>query len=107
MAIYILGINSVYHESSACIIKNGKLLATAEEERFNRIKHAKSAKIDNPDALPINAIDYCLQESGIEFKDIDYIGFSFNPEERLKNIGADKFFDRGGWSSKTGEELLK
>ncbi|MBS3138589.1 hypothetical protein J4207_02685, partial [Candidatus Woesearchaeota archaeon] len=40
---YILGINSVYHESSACIIKDGKMIAAAEEERFNRIKHAKEA----------------------------------------------------------------
>ena len=45
--ISILGINSAYHESSACLIQDGKLIAAAEEERFNRIKHAKTSGVDN------------------------------------------------------------
>ena len=53
---YILGINSVYHESSACLLKDGNIEAFAEEERFNRVKHAKPARIDNSDELPTNAI---------------------------------------------------
>lgn len=106
MAIYILGINSAYHESSACIIKDGKIVAAVEEERFNRIKHAKKAKVDNPDELPINAINYCLKEAGIELKDVDHIGFSFNPKKRLKNIGTDKYFTEGDWGSKSGEKLF-
>lgn len=77
MPIYILGINSAYHESSACIIKDGKIIAAVEEERFNRIKHAKEAKVDNPDELPINAINFCLKKAEIKLKDVEHIGFSF------------------------------
>ena len=42
----ILGINSVYHESSAALLVDGKLVAAVEEERFNRIKHGKTAELD-------------------------------------------------------------
>lgn len=103
---YILGINSAYHESAACLIKDGKIVAAVEEERFNRIKHAKPARVDNPDELPVNAINYCLKKAGIGLKDVDHIGFSFNPKKRLKNIGVDKYFVKGGWGSKSGEELF-
>jgi carbamoyltransferase len=107
MAIYILGINSAYHESSASILKDGKMLAAVEEERFSRIKHAKPAKVDNPDELPVNAINYCLKIAGIKLKDVDHIGFSFDPTKRLlKNIKIDKFFIEGDWGSKEGEELF-
>ena len=43
-------------ENGTLLIKDGKIIAFAEEERFNRIKHAKPARVDNPDELPINAI---------------------------------------------------
>ncbi len=102
-AIYILGINSAYHESAAAIIKNGRLLAAVEEERFNRIKHAKCAKIDNPDELPVNAINYCLKEAGIKLGEVNHVCFSFNPEKRLKNIETGEQVAVGGWGSKTGE----
>lgn len=106
MSNYILGINSAYHESAACMIKDGKILAAVEEERFNRKKHAKKAKVSNPDELPLNAINYCLKKAGIKLKDVDHIGFSFTPEKRLKNIGVDKYFVKGDWGSKEGEELF-
>lgn len=106
MATYILGINSAYHESAACLIKDGKIIAAVEEERFNRMKHAKAAKVDNPDELPLEAINYCLKEAGLELKDVDHIGFSFSPEKRLKNIGVDKYFKKGGWGSREGERLF-
>ena len=44
----ILGINSVFHESSAALIIDGEVVAACEEERFNRIKHAKEARVENP-----------------------------------------------------------
>ena len=80
---FILGINSAYHECAAAIFKNGELLAFVEEERFNRIKHAKSAKVDNPDLLPWNAISFCLQTAKVDLGDIDYFAYSFSPEDRL------------------------
>ena len=102
----ILGINSAYHESSACLIKDGKLIAAIEEERLNRIKYAKEARIDNPDELPVNAINFCLKTVGIKLKDVDYIGYSFNPEKRLKNIGLNEKVVEGGWGSEEGEKLF-
>lgn len=104
--MYILGINCAYHESSACLIKNGRIIVAVEEERFNRVKHSKPARVNNPDELPIHSIDYCLKTAGIKLKDIDRIGFSFNPEKRLKNIGVDKFFVEGSWGSESGEKLF-
>ncbi len=81
---YILGLNSAYHESSACLIKDGLLVAIAEEERFNRKKHAKAARVDNPDELPMKALEYCLEKAGITFDQIDFVGYSLNPEVRLR-----------------------
>ena len=70
--LYILGINFAYHELAACILKDGKLLAAVEEERFSRIKRGKKALIDNPDVLPTQSIAYCCKVAGIKLQDIDY-----------------------------------
>jgi len=103
----ILGINSAYHESSAALIRDGALIAAVEEERFTRVKHGKRARVDNAHLLPIESIEYCLAEAGIKFHDIDYIGFSFNPEKRLKNnVGADPYYEPGSWGSTEGERLF-
>jgi carbamoyltransferase len=79
--MYILGINSVYHESSACLVRDGALVATAEEERFNRVKHGKQARADNPDELPVNAIEFCLAAAGIEPGDVDHVTCAGDPGE--------------------------
>lgn len=103
---YILGINSVYHDSAVALIKDGILVAAVEEERFNRIKHAKKSRIDNSDEVPFASMDYCLKQAGISMEDIDYIGFSFKPERRLKNIGISKYSEKNSWGTKAGEELF-
>lgn len=103
---YILGLNSAYHESSACLIRDGKIIAAVEEERLNRKKHAKPARVDNPDELPVNAIDFCLKKAGITLKEVDYIGFSFSPEKRLRNKYFDEKVTVGSWGSKEGEDLF-
>ena len=103
---YILGLNSAYHESSACLIEDGKIIAAVEEERLNRKKHAKLARVDNPNELPVNAIDFCLKQAGITLKNIDYIGFSFSPAKRLKNRCFDEKVTDGSWGSKDGEDLF-
>ncbi len=61
-AEYILGISCLYHDSAAALIKNGVVIAAAQEERFSRIKHDKS--------FPVNAINYCLEEGRIAVKSI-------------------------------------
>lgn len=68
--MYILGL-SLLGETSASLIKDGRLMAAAEEERFSRKKHT--------DCFPCNAIKFCLAEAGIGIEDIDYIGTNYNP----------------------------
>src|SRR3990172_5670240 len=67
----ILGISAFYHDSAACLIQDGKIIACAQEERFTRIKHDFS--------FPINAINYCLNEGKITSKDLDWVGFYEKP----------------------------
>ena len=85
----VLGINSVYHESAAALLVDGKLVAAVEEERFNRIKHGKEASFDNPHQLPERAIRFCLKSAGLTARDIDQVGFSFDPKRRRKHYRAE------------------
>ena len=62
----VLGINAVFHELSAALIVDGKVVAACEEERFNRVKHGKPAQIDNPHELPEQAIRFCLESCRAE-----------------------------------------
>src|SRR5277367_5617589 len=85
----ILGINSVYHESSAALLVDGKLVAAVEEERFNRIKHGKEANFDNPHQFPERAIRYCLKHAGLTADDIDHVAYSFDPKQRRARYRAE------------------
>ena len=76
--MYILGISSFYHDSAACLIKNGEIIAAAQEERFTRIKHDKS--------FPLNAIKYCLQEGAISANDIKHIVFYEKPFLKFERL---------------------
>jgi carbamoyltransferase len=77
--MYILGINAAFHDSSACLLRDGVVVAAAEEERFSRIKHGKRATPYQAHALPFHAIDYCLEAGGITLADVDDVAYSFNP----------------------------
>ena len=68
---YILGLNFLHSDTSACIFKNGKLIAAAEEERFTRIKHTSD--------FPVNAVNFCLNEANIDISDLDVITLNSNP----------------------------
>ena len=85
----ILGINSVYHESAAALLVDGALVAAVEEERFNRIKHGKSAEFDNPHQMPERAIRFCLNHAGLAAGDIDHVAYSFNPQLRRTQYRAE------------------
>lgn len=74
-----LGINAVFHDSSACIFKNGKLLAAVEEERFTGIKHGKRPTPFTTYEMPFHAINYCLEQANINLTEVDDIAYSFNP----------------------------
>ncbi len=77
--MYTVGINAAFHDSSACIIKDGKLLAAAEDERFTHIKHGKRPVPFSTYELPFHAIDYCLKTAGIHINDVDHFAYSFDP----------------------------
>ena len=74
----ILGISAFYHDSAACLIRDGKVIACAQEERFSRIKHDLS--------FPINAINYCLKEGKIATNDLDFVGFYEKPFIKFERI---------------------
>ncbi len=65
--MYILGISAFYHDSAAALIKDGEIIAAAQEERFTRKKHDSD--------FPQHAIDYCLHQDGIGPEQLDYVGF--------------------------------
>ena len=71
MPTHILGISAFYHDSAACLIRDGEIVAAAQEERFTRVKHDPG--------FPGNAVRYCLQEAGIEVKDLHSVGFYDKP----------------------------
>lgn len=86
--MYVLGLNAVFHESSACLIKDGKLVAFVEEERFNRIKHGKEAREDNADDLPMQSIQFVLAQAGIGLAEVAHIGYSATPEKFRQRFDA-------------------
>ncbi len=78
--MYTLGINAAFHDSAASLIKDGELIAAAEEERFTRVKHGKRPTPFSAYELPYHAIDYCLKEAGIHLSEVDHIAYSFDPD---------------------------
>jgi carbamoyltransferase len=87
--VNILGINSVYHESAAALLVDGTLVVAVEEERFNRIKHGKSADFDNPHQFPERAVRFCLKYAGLTARDIDHVAYSFDPKMRRQRYRAE------------------
>jgi carbamoyltransferase len=73
--LYILGINAYHGDAAASIVKDGQLIAAAEEERFNRKKHCAG--------FPALAIRYCLDAAGISLDQVDHIGISRDPSAHL------------------------
>ena len=59
----ILGISAFYHDSAACLVADGEIIAAAQEERFTRIKHDHN--------FPVNAAHYCLKEAGITSEELN------------------------------------
>jgi len=74
-AMYVLGLNAFHGDSSACLIKDGRLLSAVEEERFKRVKHWSG--------LPALSIRYCLSEAGINIGDIDHIAVNRDPRANV------------------------
>lgn len=77
--MYTLGINAVYHDSAACLVKDGQVMAAAQEERFTHVKHGKRPIPFSTYELPFHAIGYCLREGGISLVDVDHVTYSYDP----------------------------
>ncbi|MEA2642942.1 MAG: carbamoyltransferase [Chloroflexota bacterium] len=84
-----LGVNAVYHDPAACLVRDGRVLAAAEEERFTHVKHGKRPVPFSTWELPYHAIDYCLREAGIGLVDVDHVAYSFDPYQLLGAHRAD------------------
>ena len=76
--MFILGISAWYHDSSACLLKNGVIVAAAQEERFTRIKHDAG--------FPTNSIKYCIEEANIEPQEIKFIVFHEKPFLKFERL---------------------
>jgi len=78
MSTYILGISCFYHDSAAALIKDGEIIAAAQEERFTRKKHDFN--------FPVNALKYCLEEGDIKARDLAFIAFYDKPLLKFERI---------------------
>jgi len=76
--MFILGISAWYHDSAACLLKDGEIVAAAQEERFTRIKHDKE--------FPKNAVLYCLAEANIKADDLDHVVFYEKPFLKFERL---------------------
>lgn len=74
----ILGISAFYHDSAACLVRDGEIVAAAQEERFTRKKHDAT--------FPNKAINYCLKEASICVDELDYVGFYDKPFVKFERI---------------------
>ena len=75
---WILGISAFYHDSAACLLRDGEIIAAAQEERFTRRK--------GDAAFPTNAVTYCLKAGGIAVKDLTHVGFYDKPLLKFERI---------------------
>ena len=74
----ILGISAYYHDSAACLLRNGEVFAAAQEERFTRKKHDAR--------FPRNAIDYCLSEADVAVNELDAVVFYDKPLVKFERL---------------------
>ena len=78
MPIRILGLSAYYHDSAACLVVDGHIVAAAQEERFTRKKHDAG--------YPSHAVEYCLKEAGISAPQLDYVGFYEKPLVKFERL---------------------
>jgi carbamoyltransferase len=78
MAVHVLGISAYYHDSAACLLRDGEIVAAAQEERFTRKK-------GDPD-FPRQAVDYCLRKAEIRIGDVQHVGFYDKPLLKFERI---------------------
>ncbi|HXV82271.1 MAG TPA: carbamoyltransferase, partial [Candidatus Binatia bacterium] len=78
MATFILGISAFYHDSAACLLRDGRIVAAAQEERFTRKKFDAG--------FPSHAVNYCLRQGGISLRDLKYFVFYDKPLVKFERL---------------------
>lgn len=76
--MYTLGLSAYYHDSAACLLRGGEIVAAAQEERFSRKKHDAR--------FPVNALNYCLAEAGIALGEVDQVAFYDKPFLKFERL---------------------
>ena len=76
--MWILGISAYYHDSAACLVRDGVIVAAAQEERFSRKKHDYR--------FPSNAVAFCLRHAGIKADDLDCVVFYDKPLQKFDRL---------------------
>src|SRR4030081_1691623 len=76
--MYILGISAYYHDSAACLVQDGEIVAAVQEERFTQKKHDPG--------FPRRAVEYCLDQAGIGIKDLNYVVFYDKPLIKFERL---------------------
>src|SRR5271157_1042082 len=79
-SVKVLGISAFYHDSAACLVQDGEIIAAAQEERFSRRKGDSS--------FPSGAVDYCLSEGGLKASELDHVVFYDKPVLKFDRILA-------------------
>ena len=74
----ILGVSALYHDSGACLVRDGEIIAAAQEERFSRIKHDSG--------IPASAMAYCLHEGRVQNGDLDLVMFYDKPITKFTRL---------------------
>lgn len=77
-SMYILGLSAYYHDSAACLVRDGEVVAAAQEERFTRKKHDHR--------YPARAVEFCLKHAGITAKELDYVAFYDKPLLKFERL---------------------
>ena len=77
-ASFILGVSAYYHDSADALLRDGEIVAAAQEERFTRKKHDPQ--------IPAHAVEYCLSEGRIALADVDYIVFYDKPLVKFERL---------------------
>ena len=78
MSTFILGISAFYHDSAVCLVRDGEIVAAAQEERFTRKKHDA--------AFPAHAVEYCLRAGSVKSTDLDLVAFHEKPFLKFDRI---------------------
>jgi carbamoyltransferase len=76
MARFVVGVSSHTHDAACCILRDGRLVAAAQEERFSRVKHTP--------AMPVRAFGYCLDAAGASLESIDAVAYFESPSQKLE-----------------------